>query len=535
MEVLLTLTDKPGKVISRTEIERAVWPGRVVTEDAVTNAVVKLRKAIGDSARHPRFIETIAKRGYRLMVEPALETPASMPAPDQSIPHAPERLATAAPKPAALGALAALVALGLAVAVGLWIGTNPNEASTELGGPEPSIAVLPLDTLADAPGQSYFAEGITLDLITELSRIPGLLVIAHGTASGYRRSNASDPELGEQLGVSYLVRGGVQRSRDRLRINVRLIETGKASTLWAGRFEGEQGQVFRIQDQVVAGIAEALRDALQQPLDVPKRGQATRSIAAYDAFLRGQERYGRRTPDEHREALALFERAASLDPAFARAYAGQALAWSRLAIDGWNEGTQDALEKAAVLARKAADIDPEIPQIHFVQAQVALFRGRHEHAADAAATAIELNPNYADAQALLAWVLHYAGRPDQALPALREALKRNPGSAASYHEIAGEVHFAAERYQQALEELRIALDRNPAHVRARLLFAASLSALGQTDRAEWEAQELLSVHPRIALSQLPRAFPFKDPRQLESLTNALRRVGLPEHPMDTDR
>jgi tetratricopeptide (TPR) repeat protein len=276
-----------------------------------------------------------------------------------------------------------------------------------------SVAVMPFDVLGDDPSQTFFAEGISLDLITELSRVPGLLVIAPGTVFAYRKT--------------------------------------------------------------------------------------------------------------------AFERAIALVPEFAPAYAGLALAWSRLAIDGWTDEAHDALSKAIAYAHRAASIDPSVPQIHFVKAQVALFRGQHEKAASAATRAIELDPNHADAYAyaLLAWILHYAGRPDQAEPMLAEALQRNPRSSASYREIAGEIAFATGRYTEAVRELEAALERNPAHTRARLWLAATLARLGRHEEAAWQVQELLTLNPDFSLSRLPLSFPRKDPRQRDALARALAQLGLP--------
>jgi TolB-like protein/DNA-binding winged helix-turn-helix (wHTH) protein/Flp pilus assembly protein TadD len=516
MQVLLTLANAGGDVVSRAAIEQSVWPGRVVTDDTVTNAVVKLRKALKDNPRQPRVVETIAKRGYRLLIRPRFEA-ADPTAGSQS-----------AANWQRTGLLVLLLVITAAIgALLMWNDDNTEAVRKPVASVAPSIAVIPLNTLGDVNTERYFAEGITLDLITELSRVPGLLVISPDTAFEYRERSIDDRTVGTETGVSYLVRGGVQRSAERLRINVRLVETESGSTLWAERFDGTPDQIFRIQDRVVSGIAIALRKQLGQPFLVPRRNSVTRSVAAYDAFLHGQERYGRRTPADNREAQAHFEHAVDLDPTFARAFAGLALTWSRQAIDGWTDAPEEALIKAYELANTASNINSNIPQVHFVLGQVLLFRGQHEQAATAASTAIELNPNYADAYALLAWVLHYSGRTDQALNALQEGLKRNPNSSASYHEITGEIHFATERYRQAVQEFQATLARNPTHMRARLWLAASYMKLGQHEQAAWEVQEVLNIHPGASLSQLPRAFPLKDPRQLDTLTEALRRSGLP--------
>lgn len=524
MELLLALAREPGRVVSRHELERAVWPGRIITDDAVTNTVGKLRRALGDNPRQPRLIETIAKRGYRLKVAPA-------PVVDDDADRQAHSMKGASRQPFRRGWMLAgvlmIVVVGV-IAIWRWKTTEIEASNGPPHQEAASLAVLPFDVLDEDASQAYFAEGVSLDLITELSRLPGLLVIAPGTAFTYRETAADDRTIASELGVRYLIRGGVQRIGERIRINVRLVEAERGQTLWAERFVGTTSGLFQIQDDVVTGIARGLPLQLALPRRPAKRSGATNSIAAYDEFLRGRERYGRLTPEDNRAAKQHFEQAIALDSGFARAHAGLALAWSRLAIDGWTDDANGALSKAIESADRAASIDPSIPQIHFVRAQVELFRGRHERAADAASTATELDPNYADAYALLAWILHYAGRPDQAEPALDEARRRNPRSNASYREIAGEIAFATGRYDEAAKEFAAALERNPAHTRARLWLAATLSKLGRSEDAAWEVQELLTLNPDFSRSRLLLAFPLKDPHQRDALIDALAQLGLPE-------
>lgn len=521
MQVLLALADRPDQVVTREELAHQVWPGRIVTDDALTNAIGKLRRALDDDARSPRFVETIAKRGYRLKVAP-MPAGSARPRPDMTVFAGAHKQRIR---------LVGLLLLGAAIAVAAlvyWSATRMPEIPAVSGESAASVAVMPFELLGGNPSHRYFAEGITLDVITELSRIPGLLVIAPGSAFGYRETSATDAAIAAELGVHYLIRGGVQRLGDHIRINVRLLAAERGETLWAERFAGEASSLFRIQDQLVSGIATALpvRMALSEPHF--ERSSATASIAAYDAFLRGRERYGRLTPEDNRAARRHFERAIELDPGFARAYAGLALTWSRLAIDGWTEDAERALLKAAEYAERAASLDATVPQIHFVRGQVDLFRGRYSGAAASAARAIELDPNYADAYALLAWIFNYAGRSDRAEAALTEAHRRNPSSSASYREIAGEIAFTKGAYDQAAEAFEAALARNPAHTRARLWLAAALSQLGYTEEAAWQVDELLTLSPEFSLSRLLFAFPLKDPGQRETLTRAVARLGLPE-------
>jgi len=522
MQVLLALAREPGRVVSRQELEREVWPGRVVTENSLTNTVVKLRKALNDNPRKPQAIETIAKSGYRLQIDP-------VPVDEDVAPGIlREEGKFGSLRRRSLFLFLSLMAVAFVVAVIIWRSADEPVIPRPGEDASASIAVIPFDVLSEDSSQDYFAEGVTLDLITELSRLPGLLVIAPGSVFGYRDVEADDRAIASELGVHYLIRGAVQRVSDRVRINARLIEASSGRTLWGERFVSEADRLFEMQDEVVEGIATALRARLAAPVTPLARSGATRSIAAYDEFLHGQDRYGRRTPEDNRIARAHFEQAIALDPGFARAYAGLALAWSRLGIDGWTNDPEEALSRAAKFADKAASIDASAPQIHFVRAQVALFRGQHDRAANAAATAIELDRNYADAYALLAWILHYAGRPDQARPALSEALRRNPASSASYGEIAGEIDFATGQYREAAREFEAAPERNPAHARARLWLAATRIKLGQDEEAAWEVQELLAINPDFSLSRLLLAFPLKDPYQRDALTGALAERGLPE-------
>ena len=501
------------------------WSGRIVTDDAVTRAVGRLRKALQDSPRQPRVIETIAKSGYRLMIEPVTDigAPATVLESPQAA-TAIERRSWRRP----LLRWTLLIGVVFAVAIGVWTALDESTTAPHSDDTLASIAVLPFEVIGDDPSQIYFAEGITLDLITELSRIPGLLVIAPGTMLYYRASGSDHHVIAAELGVRYLIHGGVQRLGDQVRINVHLMEAAQGRTLWADRFDGETSRLFQIQDDVLESIASALPIRLALSEHVLKRSGATESIAAYDEFLRGRERYGRLIPEDNRMAQIHFERAIVLDPGFARARAGLALTWSRLAIDGWTDDPHGALSKAAHVAEEAAAIEPSVPQVHFVRAQVELFHGRHDNAAAAVADAIDLDPNYADAYALQAWILHYAGRPDRASSALQEALRRNPRGSAPYREIAGEIHFAAGRYDQAAQAFEAVLERNPAHARARLWLATTLLKLGRDDGAAWEVQELLMINPEFSLSRLLLAFPLKNPEQQNLLIEALSGLGLPK-------
>lgn len=526
MQVLVYLVEHAGQVVSRRELEEQIWSGRIVTEDAVTNSILKLRRAFEDNARQPRVIETIPKTGYRLIAKVSQTFEADEAIRVASISSTPRQKQDW--KLRAAWAVGAFLVLSL-----LWAARgffdrdhHPTDRAETLSG-KPALAILPFENLGATPEQDYFANGITADLITDLSKVSGLLVIAPGSVFVYKDSDASPRQISAELDVDYVVVGSVQRSGDRLRVNVQLIEADNERALWGERYEGVMGDVFMVQDRLAAAVISALKVELE-PVE---RGflarRPTASVAAYEYYLRGLEAHGHRSRDQNLTAKEHFLRALELDPAFARAYAGLALTHSRDAIDGWTETPSRSLEQAAELAEKAARMDPALPQVHFVSGQVDLFRRRHEQAIEATQRAIRIDPNYADAYALSAWILNYAGRTNEAFDAMEKAMRLNPRPTASYLEVLGEIRFAQGQYDESVSVFERVLDINPNYMRARMWIAAALAHTGSRERAEWETTELMMLSPRLSRTRLGFAFPFKDPHVLEALLDGLKKAGLP--------
>lgn len=516
MQVLLYLVRHRGQVISRAELEAELWPGRVVTEDAVTNAVAKLRRVFGDDARRPRVIETVPKSGYRLIAEPApVGNPGREPPPASPVRPGRRRFSLAL-------AAALLVALGW-----WWLGPSGSKPRFE-SADRPVLAILPFENLGPSPEQDYFANGMTADLITDLSKLSGLLVIAPGSVFAYRGGRDDARQVALDLGVDYVVAGSVQRSGDRLRINVRLLEARLERALWGQRYDATMEQVFAVQDQLAAALIAALEIELAPGERALLAQRPTNSVAAYDHYLRGLEDHGRRTREFNRSARQQFEQAIALDPGFARAYAGLAMVFSREAIDGWSDAPASSLRRAEELASTAATMEPALAQVHFVNGQVALFQRRHAAAIESAQRAIDSDPNYADAYALSAWVLNYAGRPTDALARLRRAMRLNPRPPASYLEILGEIQFTQADYDSSVASFRQVLAVNPEYARARMWLAAGLAQAGDLTDAEWEAAELLVANPRFGLQRMDFAFPFKNPQTRDRLLEGLRAAGLPD-------
>jgi TolB-like protein/Tfp pilus assembly protein PilF len=390
------------------------------------------------------------------------------------------------------------------------------------------VAVLPFDNLGPSPQQDYFVDGITRDLITDLSKLAGLEVIAPGSTFVYRNAQPDVRQAGESLRADYIVRGSVQRSGQRLRINAQLIAVDDERAVWAERLDTTLEHVFRVQDQIARGVVGALRLALvaDQPLH---HGAA--SIAAYDALLLGLEAYGHRSPDGNQLAREHLEQAVALDPGYARAHAGLALVYAREAIDGWTPTPAESLRRAEQQAQTALKLDPAMSQGYFVQGQVALFQGRQADAIAAAERAITIDPSYADAYALSAWILNFAGRPDQALQALASAESLNPITPLSYREILGEIRFAQGRYAEAIEHLGEVVQQNPGHQRAIMWLAAALARQGRLEDARWEVEKLRLSLEDGTPGPLAFALPFKDPRIRDELLRSLEQAGWGPEPL----
>src|ERR1044071_2401080 len=282
MELLVALASRPGEVVSREELLSAVWPGVVVGDEALSQAVTKLRKALGDDVRAPTYIETISKRGYRLIAP--VTPPAAAPAAEADAPPSQVR---SHPRPFLIVVLFAVLALGSY----LWHGRQPasllgKETQIDSGleriSKLPTVTVTPFDSLSDDPAQVYLARGITADLATDLSRLAGLRVI------GASRVSSPAPDASKQPSGRYLVSGSVQRASDHLKVNVRLTDSTTGQQLWSERYERALGDLFAVQDEIVARLVAALPVKLSEAERRRLARRYTSNIDAYDHFLRGQ-------------------------------------------------------------------------------------------------------------------------------------------------------------------------------------------------------------------------------------------------------
>lgn len=510
MEVLMVLAARAGEVVSREELLATVWPGVVVGDEALTQSIIKLRRALGDNPRAPSYVETISKRGYRLIasVRPGGGVPAARP----------RRRA-----PWALPAAGAALALLLAGVYVFHLSSQPAadapavDLAGERAGAYLTVTVLPFESLGDERGQGYLARGIRNDLMTDLARLPGLRLISASSAAPSRQTVQS---------ARYLVRGSVQRDAGTLRINVRLVDTRTGQQLWSERFERPFTDLFAVQDEITRRLTQVLpgklTDAARQRLALPY----TRSLEAYDDFLRGQALFLVRQTEDNDQARGFFRKAVELDPNFARAYAALAMTYAmdyRLRPSG---GSSPALARAFELAETARQIDPDIPEVYWALAFVDAQSRRHEQAIRSLRKAIALNPSFADAYALMGGIYTYIGQPAKSIPLLRTAMRLNPDGGHLYFLLLGRAYLFENDIEQALINLREASARNRQDLETRLYLAAALEADGDRFDAEWEAAEIRSQEGGFSLDRWLESYPLTSAAERQRLRQLLAKTGL---------
>ena len=387
---------------------------------------------------------------------------------------------------------------------------------------KPSIAVLPFVNMSADPEYEVFVDGLTEDLITDLSRHPGLFVIARNSVFAYKGRSVDVRQIARDLGVRYLLEGSARRSGGRVRINVQLIDCIAGGHLWAERFDRELADIFDLQDEVTARI----RDALVGQLVAPPPRRRPRSMVAYDLCARGRalldSSFG--SADALREAMVLLERALDLDPDYAEAW--RCLAMTR--NDAWTHcGIPIDPRRGTVLqmAARAVTLDPNDSSCHATHALLLDYAGQWDAAKAEHERALELDPNNADAMVMYADFLLFAGEHAQAEALVLRALRINPLPAAWYHMAQGKIQYAQRRYHDAVMTLR-----HPETYRsaARRYLAAALAQMGQEAEARTEAALYMASNPSFSISHWAGATEHKDPATFAHFVEGYRKAGLPE-------
>jgi TolB-like protein/class 3 adenylate cyclase/Flp pilus assembly protein TadD len=392
----------------------------------------------------------------------------------------------------AVAAAAVVVVLAAAAGAATW--WRPWEPTIEPASIErmalplpnkPSIAVLPFANMSGDPQQEYFADGMTDDLITELSKVSGLFVIARNSTFAYKGQVVPPKQVSEELGVRYLLEGSVQRAGDQLRINAQLIDALSGGHEWADKYDGSLSDVFSFQDKVATSIAESLAIRLT---DQDKRSiakQETGVPAAYDAFLRGWELYRRSTPDDYAAAIPYFEEAVRLDPEYGRAYAALALVYVQSQDLYWTASLEMSQGEAYRRAERYLEKAKKHPSStsHYVTAMMSRVAADYTTSIAAFEEAIAFDPSDSWSYAQLGYTLNLANRPAEAIPFIDTAMRLDPRYPPQFLFFLGSTQFAMNRLEEAAENLERATQLNPDHDWSILLLAATYGRLGRKEDA----------------------------------------------------
>ena len=400
MALLCHLAQNAGDTLSREQLFEALWPGVIVSDDTLTQAIIKLRKALGDSARNPKYIQTVPKRGYRLVaaVDSASDGVGSVPLNRRRWTYF-------------LAAGLALLIFGVITSYILPV--DVTETSTDVvtapdAPPDglPTLTVHPFALIGEDTAHAYLAQGLTFDLITDLSKLSGLWVIGSRSIMGQR---SEEPET---VSARYQVSGEVQRAHGQLRVNVHLLDKETGRQIWSERYHRPFENLFQIQEEISRRIASTLSLKVTEAEQLRLAHSYTHNVQAYEHFLQAQALLLVRTQAGNEKARQLYRQAIALDPSFARAYAGLALSFAADYRNQWAADGNEALEQARRMARTALQINPEIPEIYWVLAYVNTQHREHERALGLLRKAISLDQSFADAYALMGGINTYLGRSE---------------------------------------------------------------------------------------------------------------------------
>jgi TolB-like protein len=494
-DLLLYLVQNRERVVTKDDLLEAVWSGRIVAESTLTSHINAVRKAIGDSGEEQRLVRTISRKGFRFVGE-IKEASADRVTP-RSEPAKPEEPPARAP-------------------------TLPDR---------PSIAALPFLNLSGDIEQEYFTDGVVEDIITALSRIRWLFVIARNSSFTYKGRAVDVKQVGRELGVRYVLEGSVRKAAHKVRITGQLIDATTGVHLWAERFDRTLEDIFELQDQVTEAVVGAIAPQLERAEIERAKRKPTESLDAYDYYLRGMAHLHLGSRGSIDAALGHFNDALMRDPNFASAYAMAAWCFFWRKVNGWMTDRAGEIAEGARLAHRAVDLGRDDA--------VALTRGGHALAIltdDVAGgialldRALVLNPNLAAAWFLAGFLRTWNGEPDAAIEHFAHAIRLSPLDPEIYRMQAGlaAAHLFAGRFDDASSWAEKAFRELPSFLMVVCVIAASHALAGRPDEAQRAMKHLRELDPTFRISNLAKWIPIRRPEDIATFADGLRKAGLPE-------
>jgi len=486
--LLQYLVENRDRVVSKDDLFDKIWEGRIVSESTLTSRINAVRKAVGDSGRDQRLVRTIARKGFRFVGDVRVSKPEMKPGE------------------------------GLA---------NHSNKDNLLSLDRPAIAVLPFTNMSEEAEQEYFSDGISEDIITALSKLRWFYVIARNSSFAYKVKSFHLRQIGEELGIGYVVEGSVRKNGDRVRIAVQLNDVTTGSHIWAERYDRSLADVFAVQDEIAQAIVAAIEPQLYAAENFRAQRKPPDSMDAWDLVMRALSHYWRVTRQDNMVAQALLEKAINIDPNYGQALGVLAACHTFSAHMGW-----ETMAKAVPVAERAAlaaiRVDSEDAWAHYALASVYLFNRRFEDSLAEFELALGLNPNFSPARGYYGVALTYCGRWEEGDRAARHALRLSPRDpfAAIYCGVAAYSQFVGRNYEEAMRLSREALRHRADFVGAHRVLTAAAAAGGFDDIASLALKELRRVQPDISLEWISDEMPFKHEKDRVCYLDGFRRAGL---------
>jgi adenylate cyclase len=389
---------------------------------------------------------------------------------------------------------------------------------------KPSIAVLPFVNMSDDPKQEFFSDGMTESIITALSKVPRLFVIARNSTFTYKGKPVKIKQVSEDLGVRYVLEGSVQRSADRLRITAQLIDALSGHHLWAERYDRELRDIFALQDEITMKVITALQVELTEGEMAGMIAKGTKNIDAFIKYVQAYELVNRQTKEGNAQAKKILGEAVALDPEYSRLYMGLAGVHIYDVWYGTTESPEQSLARASELAQKAISLDDSNAAAYSILGQVYAMKRQYDRAIAECERAVSLDPNSAENIFWLGTVLNWAGRAEEAIPYIQNAIRLNPLPTANYF-----VHLAVSyrdsgQYEKAIEAAKKALQREPNNQFAYIHMTISYIRLGLEKEARAAAAEILRINPKFSLERYAKILPFPQPL-VDRIVEDLRKAG----------
>jgi adenylate cyclase len=492
-DLLELLLRNRGRVVSKDELVVSIWGGRAITDSALTTRINAVRAAVGDDGKSQQVVRTLPRKGFRFVADVQEDEPSTPGAHDVAGP------------------------------------VSPTLALPD----KPSIAVLPLKNLPHDPTQEHISDGITEDIITELSRFSELFLIARNSSFQYKGQAIDVRQVGRELGVRYVLEGSFRRHDGRVRIAAQLVDALTGAHRWAERYDRELADVFALQDELARGIATTLVAHVNKAEAERTLLKPPASWRAYEYFVRGADILASywssvKVADLY-ESRRLLEQSLAIDPGFARAYASLSTTW----IIAWRNRLDKhhldpaALDEAHRTANRAVQLNPSLPQAHASLGVVLAWKRQHDAGVAEFEKAVALNPNFTDWRMAIALV--YAGQSERAVEVLKAHMRLDPFYVPLAPHWLGLAHYTLGQFPEALAALSECALRAPNYGAAHLWLAATHARMGQMDAARSEAEKMLALDPGFTIERVAKStITFKQKETEEDCFEAMRHAGLPE-------